>query len=127
MGLSRRAVLLLGAGGATAVTWAAVQEPAGRSAENPVLAITEHSPPVPADATWIHPNGSDDNPGTEAEPRATPMADATNVLAGGTYGGFSLFAPHGTTTTLLVPQDATAVLDGGGGTERALTAGGVLN
>jgi hypothetical protein len=92
----------------------------------PPVVVTEPGRPVPADAIWVHPSGNDANPGTQAKPRRTPVANKPNAFEG-TFAGFSYFANNGTSQSWYVPPGKTATFDGQGGVPRALTAGGKVN
>lgn len=89
----------------------------------PVVVEPKH--PIPADAVWVHPQGNDANPGTEAKPRVTPLWGKVNAVSGGTYNGAAWYPPAGKVTTLIIPEGQTAVLEGKGSLPDALRCSGL--
>jgi hypothetical protein len=130
VGVSRRTVLVLGAGAVVAtlaVELDAVDRADNRSAPEPAPPGATVAHAIPADAVWVGPSGNDTAPGTRSSPRATLQPGRVNVLTDGTYYGFSQTLPNGTATTVIVPEGQTAVLDGQGTIETALVCGGRTN
>lgn len=92
--------------------------------DTPPVVVIEPKYPIPATAIWVSPNGNDNNPGTEARPKATPPFNVPVVFDGGQYNAFKVFAPNGSKQSWYVPEGKRAVLDGGGNLASAITAGG---
>jgi hypothetical protein len=122
--LSRRTVLLLGAG--AAVTSVPALHLVSRELETnrATSSVVEPNRQVPVDAVWLHPDGVDANPGTRAKPRFTPVEGRYHVCAGGTYAGWTFKPRAGTSTTIAAVPGQRPVFSGGDTLTRAIEASG---